>query len=465
MAGNQPEFVPHKNAFRRLGQHPIGFWFVFSGELAERASYYGMRTLLALYLVEVLHFSEGGGTTVMKAFMAGCYLTPFIGGWIADRYLGRYRTILYYSIPYILGHIILGAFQNQWGLFIALGLLAFGSGAIKPNTSVLMGQIYDAKGKNALLNEAFSYFYAAVNVGAMLSSFALPMMQKALSDRPDHGYGPALMVPAVLMAVAFAFFAAGKKFYPEEKIVGAKEKKTPEQRQREWRTLAKIGGVFLCIAIFWLIYDQNADTWIYFANHHTDLRMFPKVHLTEHYGLSGILGANQMQAMNPLFIIILTPIFNWIWNKAKEMRGGREVADTHKMLVGFLIVIATSAIMVIAAFRAGADTHVTIWWVILATFVITLAELCISPVGLEFAYKQAAPGTKSTVTAAFHLMVFVGDFIGLGLAPFYEKELKPPAYFAILAVLMTITSIIFIPIARRFAREEAAGAEAPAAAG
>jgi len=456
--GNQPEFVPHGNPIKRLGQHPIGFWFVFSGELAERASYYGMRTLLALYLVDVLGFSEGGGTTVMKAFMAACYLTPFIGGWIADRYLGRYKTILYYSIPYIVGHLVLGAFQNQTGLYIALALLAFGSGAIKPNTSVLMGQIYEAAGKNALLNEAFSLFYAAVNVGAFASSFALPMLQSHYKDRPDHGYGPALMVPAALMAVAFAFFAAGKKFYPQEKIGGPKVVKTPEQRELEKKTLLRIAGVFIAIAIFWLIYDQNADTWIYFANHHTDLRMFPPTRITEHRSLSGIMTANQMQAMNPLFIIVLTPIFNWIWSAAKRMRGGRDVADTHKMLVGFIIVIATSAIMVAAAALAGESTHVTIWWVILATFVITLAELCISPVGLEFAYKQAAPGTKGVVTAAFHLMVFIGDFIGLGLAPFYEKELKPTAYFGILAVMMTFTSIAFVPIAQRFIREEKARA-------
>src|SRR5882672_2128882 len=146
------EFVPSSNPFTRLGQHPIGFWFVFSGELAERASYYGMRTLLALYMIDVLGFSEAAGTTVMKAFMAACYLTPFVGGWVAEKYLGRYKTILYYSLPCILGHIILGGLQNKTGLFIALTLLAFGSGASKPNTSVLMGQIYDAEKKDALMN-------------------------------------------------------------------------------------------------------------------------------------------------------------------------------------------------------------------------------------------------------------------------------------------------------------------------
>jgi proton-dependent oligopeptide transporter, POT family len=435
----KPEFIPSGNPFTRLGQHPTGFWFVFSGELAERASYYGMRTLLALYMIDVLGFSEAAGTTVMKAFMATCYLTPFFGGWVAEKYLGRYKTILYYSLPYILGHLVLGGVQNKAGLFVALVLLAFGSGAIKPNTSVLMGQIYDAEKKDALLNEAFSLFYAAVNVGAALSSFTLPLIVQAQGGR----YGLALMIPAVLMAVALGAFAFGKRWYPQEDVRAARPPKTPEQRDTERRTLLRIGGVFAAIAVFWLIYDQNADTWIYFAQSHTDL------HLFGHVGLS----SNQMQALNPVFIVLLTPVFNSIWNQAKKRRGGREVADTRKMLVGFGIVVVTSAIMAYAAWLARNGAMVTVWWVILATFVITLAELCISPVGLEFAYRQAAPGTKSVVTAAFHMTVFVGDSVGLLFAPFYEKGLKPAPYFGVLAVIMTATAVVFIPISRKFERQ------------
>jgi POT family proton-dependent oligopeptide transporter len=446
MATSVPErtaFVPSTNPWTRLRQHPPGFWFVFTGELAERASYYGMRTLLALYMIDVLGFTQAGGATVMKAFMAACYLTPFVGGWVAERYLGRYRTILYYSLPYILGHLILGGLQNRTGLFIALALLAFGSGAIKPNTSVLMGMIYDAEGKEALLNEAFSLYYAAVNIGAAVTSFSLPLIVVAQDGR----YGLALMVPAVLMAVAFGAFAFGKRWYPEENVRAIQRvRKTDAQREAERKTLVRIGGVFLTIAIFWLIYDQNADTWIYFAQTHTDLRLWGHVGLT----------ANQMQALNPVFIVALTPVFNWIWNTARRRRGGRAVPDTTKMLVGFGIVVGTSIIMAYAGWLSGRGQVVSVWWVVLATFVITLAELCISPVGMEFAYRQAAPGTKSIVTAAFWMMVFVGDSIGLTLAPFYENQLRPGAYFGVLALIMTVTALLFVPISRKFRREDTA---------
>jgi len=378
---------------------------------------------------------------VMKAFMAACYLAPFLGGWVAEKYLGHYKTILYYSLPYIIGHIILGGFQNRVGLFIALVLLALGSGAIKPNTSVLMGQIYDAEKKDALMNEAFSFFYAAVNIGAALSSFTLPLIVQAQGGR----YGLALMIPAVLMAVAFGAFAFGKRWYPVENVRAERPPKTREQREGERRTLVRIAGVFGAIAIFWLIYDQSADTWIYFAQSHTDLHLFGNVGLT----------ANQLGALNPIFIVLLTPVFNGIWNAARNRRGGREVPDTSKMLVGYGIVVVTSVIMAYAAWLGRNGVIVTVWWVVAATFVITLAELCISPVGLEFAYRQAAPGTKSVVTAAFHMMVFVGDSIGLMFAPFYEKALKPAPYFGLLAIIMTLTALAFIPISRKFEREPA----------
>ena len=127
----------------RLKEHPRGFWFVFWGELAERSSYYGMRTLLALYLVDVIGFSESQGASTMAFFQATCYLLPIFGGLIADYWLGRYRTILYFFVPYIFGQILLGNTHVPAFIYFALFLLALGSGTIKPSTSPLMGMIYE----------------------------------------------------------------------------------------------------------------------------------------------------------------------------------------------------------------------------------------------------------------------------------------------------------------------------------
>ncbi|HEX4073395.1 MAG TPA: hypothetical protein VHX68_19595, partial [Planctomycetaceae bacterium] len=125
-------------------RHPLGFWFFFWGEFAERCSFYGMKTILPVYLTGVLLFADTRGGAIMNWFKMGCYLLPLLGGYLADRFFWKYWTIVGFSIPYVLGHFILGI-PNEWALVIALMLLAGGSGVIKPNISTLMGLTYDQK--------------------------------------------------------------------------------------------------------------------------------------------------------------------------------------------------------------------------------------------------------------------------------------------------------------------------------
>src|SRR5262249_53449919 len=127
---------------RYFASHPTGFWFFFWGEFAERCSYYGMRAILAKYMADELSLGQTNASTYMSFFIAACYLLPLAGGWVADNILGKYWTIVGFSIPYILGHVVLG-FENYTCLIIALCLLAMGSGVIKPNISTLMGLTYD----------------------------------------------------------------------------------------------------------------------------------------------------------------------------------------------------------------------------------------------------------------------------------------------------------------------------------
>jgi POT family proton-dependent oligopeptide transporter len=422
---------------QRLKDHPRGFWYVFWGELAERASFYGMRTILALYLTTVMGFERDAGAQVMQFFIVACYLTPLLGGLIADRWLGRYRTILYFSGPYIAGHLILGGIESKPALFVALGLLALGSGSIKPNTSTLMGQIYENEKKTSLLSEAFSYFYAAVNIGAAGASLLLPLA------RDQWGYGIALAIPAGLMAVAFALFAAGKRHYPVE-LVGNRPPKTPEQKAAERDTLRRVSGIFLLISFFWLVYDQSASTWIYFAKDHCDLTLFPGFDVTP----------DQIQGLNPLLIVCLTPVFNFIWEKAKERRGGVPMPDTRKMLVGFFIVLASMLMMSTAGFLAG-DGKVSVWWLVGATLIITMGELCISVIGLEFAYRRASAETKSVVTAAFLLTVTIGNLMGGFIDRLYETSLKPGPYFALQAAIVGVAAVVFLLMSPRFERQSA----------
>src|SRR5262249_41115496 len=209
-----------------IRSHPAGVWFVFWGELAELCSYYGMRAILATYMADQLNLGRENSGTYMSFFIAGCYFLPLVGGYLADNFFGKYWTIVGFSIPYILGHVILGV-ESVPFLVTALALLAMGSGVIKPNISTLMGMTYDqqAPGEEKLRSDAFAIFYGAINIGAALSSFAMPVI------RTRWGYAIAFLFPAGLMAIAFVIFAIGKPFYAKEVIT--RKQKSPEERKQQ----------------------------------------------------------------------------------------------------------------------------------------------------------------------------------------------------------------------------------------
>ena len=274
----------------------------------------------------------------------------------------------------------------------------------------------------------------------------------AATSTIERGNAVALTIPAALMLAAFAAFAVGKKHYPVENVKELPPK-TPEQKALERATLGRIAGIFAMIAVFWFVYDQSASTWIYFAKAHMDLSL----------GFGFSTTPDQIQGLNPVLIVVLTPIFNAVWESMKHRRGGLEVPDTRKMLIGFFIVIACMAIMAAVGFAAGSG-KVTVWWLCLATLVITLSELCISVVGLEFAFKVAAPGTKSVVTAAFLFTVFAGDSVQTVFNKKLWTHIPDGVFFGSQMVIMMVAAAIFYVMARRFERGEAAAAGAEAAA-
>jgi dipeptide/tripeptide permease len=340
--------------------HPIGFWFFFWGEFAERSSYYGMRAILTLYMTQRLGVAEEDGATFMSLFIAGCYLLPLLGGYVADNFFGKYWTIVGFSAPYVIGQYIVGI-ENTYVVLVALALLAMGSGVIKPNISTLMGLTYDEQrpGQEQLRSNAFSWFYLAINIGALISQIGVPWL------RSHHGYGTAFLFPAGLMAVALIVFAAGKRFYAKEvlhiKVVGTSGENmpdgrtltgvpikysvvTPEEKAADralrWQTLQRIGSLFFLVMFFWAIFDQSASTWIYFANTYMDLHLF---------GIE--VNADQIQFVNALFIVTLLPVSVFVFNRLAKM--GFKIRPTDKMVVGFLLTATSMAILAVAGFLAG----------------------------------------------------------------------------------------------------------------
>jgi len=417
--------------------HPLGFWFFFWGEFAERCSYYGMRAVLWMYMTERLGFVEGDAHRAMSLFIAGCYVLPLLGGFIADNYLGKYRTIVFFSIPYIVGQAMLGV-ENRWFLFFSLCLLAMGSGVIKPNISTLMGLTYDAQrpGRKKLRSDAFAMFYGAINIGAAISSFAMPAL------RNYYSYQTAFFAAAGLMALAMLLFAAGKPFYAVETI--RRQPLTPAERQERWIVLRRIFGLFLVVTFFWSIFDQSASTWTQFARDDLDLTL---------WGFA--LTPDQIQGLNPILILILLPPITLLWHLLADM--GIKLRPTDKMLVGFVLTAITMGLMAWAGYRAEQYGKVTVLWEAVAYVLITVAEICISVVGLELAFSAAPATMKSFVTACWLLTVFFANMLNSVITPFYGEEiewlgvtLSPGNYFAMFALLMIPVTIAFILVARRF---------------
>lgn len=423
------------NYFKR---HPIGFWFIFWGELAERCSYYGMRALVIAYMTTILHFQDEDAADVYFNFKAACYLTPLLGGFIADNYLGKYWTIVIFSVPYIIGHIFLGIESPMW-LYLGLAFLAFGTGIIKPNISTLMGLTYDQKrpGDKQLRTDAFYMFYFAINLGSVVSVAILPVVAAKVN------YFVAFLVPAILMALALVFFASGKPYYAVEKI--ERKRLSPEERAERWQVLGRLVGIFSLISLWWYVYDQNDTQWYFFARDHMTLFVTPGWEVLP----------NQIQAINPFLILVLVPTINLFFKWIDPT--GRRFPSTTKILIGFLLMAVAEGLMAVAGLLASGDAKVTVYWMLAAFFILTTSEVLVSTIGLELAFTAAPDTMKSFVTALFLLTVFGGNLINGRLKNLYFT-MGPTAFFAAMAGLMVVSAIVFVPIARRFTRREEAAA-------
>lgn len=425
--------------------HPRGFYYIFFGEFAERCSYYGMRAILPLYLTSVLHFQDGQASEIYSYFKAACYLLPLLGGFLADRYFGRYWTIVGFSIPYVLGHFVLGI-ESQMALFLALVLLACGSGVIKPNISTLMGMTYDQKrpGQEALRSAGFLWFYFSINVGAMISLYALPEIRDAVAKGSGLGvaYKVAFQFPAWLMVLALAAFASGKRHYAVESIDRNKVT-TAEERAQRWKTLTTLFGIFALIVFFWVAYEQNDNLWTFFARDHVDR--------TLNFGLfEKTFAPDGFQFINAMLILVLVPLFAWMWRKLDPT--GRRFPAPTKILLGFLFTAAAAGVMSLAGFRAEGGNLVSGWWIVLAYFVLTVGEILVYGTGLELSFTAAPPNMKSFITACFLLTNTLGNLINSQLSPMYEARIRIGPFFAMTAGIVLVAAVAFYFVGRRFNR-------------
>ncbi len=385
---------------------PPGIPYIVGNEAAERFSFYGMRGILFVFMTNYLFLMDdrpGDPVSDAKArewfhlFVMFVYLTPIAGSIIADAWLGKYRTILWLSLGYCVGHGLLALMGSVGSagvmLFLGLTWITIGAGGIKPCVSAHVGDQF-GKSNRHLLTKVFNYFYWSINLGAFLSHLATPWLLEW------HGPHWAFGVPGILMAIATFTFWLGRTRFVHIPARGSDFLR--EMMSAEGiRTLLKLSAIYVFVAMFWALFDQTASLWIQQAEDMN--RRF----------LGTTWLPSQVQAINPILVLTFIPLFTWVIYPFVE----RFVPFTplRKMSVGFFLMTAGFLVVTLAQEAIDAGHVPSVGWQFLAFVLVTASEILISIVCLEFSYTQAPRTMKSLIMGFFFLSVFLGNFFTAGV--------------------------------------------------
>ena len=423
---------------------PPGIFHLVANEGAERFSYYGMRAILVVFMTEMLMNQDGVLDVMSDAearanfhlFAAAVYFFPFLGAILADAFWGKYRTIIPLSIVYCCGHLALAVDHTRLGLLIGLSLIAIGSGGIKPCVSANLGDQFGDTNRG-LLFKAFSWFYFAINLGAFASMIMTPWLLK-------H-YGPHLAfgVPGVLMLLATWVFWLGRNRYahiPVDWSGVLHELKTP----KVWKSIFKLAGIYVFVAFFWSLFDQTSSAWVLQAKHMD----------REWLGIDWL--PSQIQAVNPVLIMIFIPLF--AYGIYPAMNVVFPLSPLRKISMGFFVTVFAFLISANIEQQISIGAQPNIVWQLLAYVVMTAAEVMVSITCLEFSYTQAPLKLKSFVMALFLLSVSLGNvFTSLVNYVIQQKDgttlLTGANYYWFFASVMLLVSVLFIFVARAYQEE------------
>lgn len=374
---------------------PKGIPYIIGNEAAERFSYYGMKAILIVFMTSYLKMSENESTIWLHTFGIGVFWFPIIGAIIAEVFLGKYKTIMSLSIVYVLGHLVLALFETKTGLAVGLSLIAVGSGGIKPCVSAHVGDQFTDKNKH-LLERMFSYFYLSINMGAFISTLATPILLKL--------YGPSVAfgIPGVLMFIATILFWMGRNKFVAIRPFG-KEVLEDLKDKSIVKTILHLLVIYAFVAVFWSLFDQTASTWILQARNSLIIKDF------NIFGTSFKLLPSQIQAANPILVLLFTPLFTLLIypfvNKFVKVTPLRKI--TFGMLIaGFSFVIVA---WIENRIQHGIATH--IYWQFVAYAILTAAEIMVSITALEFSYTQSPNRLKSIIMGLFLLSISLGNTI------------------------------------------------------
>jgi POT family proton-dependent oligopeptide transporter len=429
--------------------HPRGLTFLFTTEMWERFSYYGMRALLVLYMVKYLLVPANADTVIglatLRSILEGMfgplgvqpfashiyglytglvYLTPVFGGLIADRWLGQHRTVLLGAALMAIGHFMM-AFEPLF--LFALTTLILGNGAFKPNMSAQVGGLY-APG-DPRRDRAYSIFYVGINLGAFLA----PLVCGTLGEQVGWHYG--FTAAGIGMTIALVVYICAIPTLPPDELQRARADGTDRAPldRHEWRGILALLLLFVPTTFFWATYEQQGNTIALWADDYTD----------RHIDLilwKGEIPVTWFQAFNPFMIFAFTPfvIALWAWQESR----GREPSTITKMALGCLGVALANLIMFGAAWSAAGDSASWLW--LLGYFaVITLGELYLSPIGLSLVSKVSPARVVSMMMGVWLATSFFGNILAGWLGSFWSSMDKPYFFLMIAGIAAAAGLVIW----------------------
>lgn len=474
--------------------HPRGLSTLFFTEMWERFSYYGMRALLILFMTAPaatggLDMDTATAGAVYGMYTAMVYMMSLPGGWIADRLIGQHRAVLYGGVLIAAGHFSM-AIPALPAFYVGLVLIVLGTGLLKPNISVMVGQLYAPE--DSRRDAGFSLFYMGINTGA----FFAPLICGYLGQRVDWHYGFAAaglgMTIGLVQYVAGHRSLAGVGRTPQP--AASPEAQAQLERRALWTGAASLGAVtllgvgmttglipvtagqladavgylllvitvvffgwlffgaswtreerrrlyligvlFLAAALFWSVFEQAGSTLNLFADRDT------------RNTLAGVgFPSSWYQSLNPIFIITFAPIIAWLWVRL----GRREPSSPVKFSIGLVGVGLGFVLLIPAALVAAEGTRVSPMWLLSTYLIHTLAELCLSPVGLSSMTKLAPARIASLMMGVWFLAASVGNYIGGQLGGLYES-LPLDALFGRVGLFAVAAGLLMFVFSRRLAR-------------
>jgi POT family proton-dependent oligopeptide transporter len=427
--------------------HPRGLSTLFFTEMWERFSYYGMRAFLILYMVHVLGFDDRHAGSVYGTYTASVWAAAILGGIIADRWLGQYKSVLIGGIIIAIGHFTL-AFHPLPFFYAGLALIVIGTGLLKPNVSGIVGSLYDTN--DTRRDAGFSIFYMGINLGAALG----PLIAGYLAQKVDWHIGfacagvgmtfgviqyvagrknlePAIVRLAEQRRVARADAAAGTT--TTNGVVTASAPTFGGFTKVEWKRLAAMGVFFVFAAVFWGAYEQAGSTLNLFGDRYTR---------------SSILGvsfpSSWFLSVQAVFVIVLSPAFAWLWMRL----GKHEPSTPAKFAIGLLFIGLSFVFLLIPANQLQ-DTpgiRVSPFWLIGCYFIQELGELAVSPVGLSVFTKLSPVKIVGFMLGVWFLADSVGNKAAGYAAGFISSAPLPQLFGVIAAVCLGASVVAFAMI-------------------